>query len=237
MHDFKEKYGVYYGERLISFTVIRRKRKTLEIAVIPDGSVEVSAPEESSEDAIREKVRKRAAWIVKQQRWFKQFDPRTPARQYLGGESHSYLGRKYRLKLIDGDVDSVKLSGGYFTVIAKGTADPVKVELLLNQWYREKANKVYAEIFKRVVDSFGIKEPPRFQIKMMKTRWGSLSKKGLMTLNLSLIQTPIECIEYVIVHELCHVKHHNHSDAFYKLLAQRMPDWEKRKQKLEEALI
>ena len=141
------------------------------------------------------------------------------------------------MKLQEGDSNSLKLSGGYFCVTLKGAAEPEKVKQLLNRWYREKANKVYGEIYSRVVNTLGVMEPPRFQIKQMKTRRGSLSKNRLITLNLSLIRTPVACIEYVIVHELCHIENHNHSEAFYKLLSQRMSDWEKRKQTLEESLI
>lgn len=237
MFDFAEQYGVYYGERLISFTLIRRKRKSLQIAVLPDGTVEVTSPEESTEDAIKEKVRKRAAWIVKQQKYFQQFDPRTPPRRYLGGESHLYLGKKYRLKLSVDSRDSVKLRRGYFEIRCKGSEEPEKVRKLLYDWYREQAKRIFREIFDGVLSSLSIENPPQFQIRQMKTRWGSLSKHGLITLNLSLIKTPRECIEYVIVHELCHIEHNNHSQEFFRLLSQRMPDWEKRKQKLEETLI
>lgn len=241
LSDIEQGNSVFYGKRQISFLVIRRKRKTLEISVLPDGSVEVVAPEESPAEAIRQKVKKRAPWIIKQQRWFKQFDPRTPPRQYLGGETHAYLGKKYRLKMQTGQTPAVKLIGGYFVITtrdhANQTSDSGQAEELLNAWYREKATRVFQERFEKMIHALGIQQPPRVQIKSMKTRWGSLSKSGLMTLNLNLIRTPAECIEYVIVHELCHMNHHNHSAAFYQLLSQRMPDWEKRKQKLEEALV
>jgi predicted metal-dependent hydrolase len=79
--------------------------------------------------------------------------------------------------------------------------------------------------------------PVRLQIRDMKTRWGSLSKGGILTLNIKLIAAPKECIEYVVVHELCHLKYPNHDKKFYRLLETRLPDWEKRKQKLENLQV
>lgn len=104
-------------------------------------------------------------------------------------------------------------------------------------WYRKQSLKIFSTIFQNLCAEFGIFDLPKLQIKTMKTRWGSLSKGGILTLNSNLIQAPKDCIQYVITHEICDIEHHNHSPEFYKLLASRMPDWEKRKQKLEEALI
>jgi len=235
--DFSEQYGVYYGESLLSFTVIRRQRRTLEISVEPNQRIVVVAPLESTEEAIRQKVRKRAAWIVRQQNWFKQFDPRTPERQYLSGETHLYLGKRYRLKVSLADDSSIRLTGGYFAVQCRDTNDSVEVKKILDGWYRKQAKRFFRSVFNERCQALKIEDIPRLQIKQMKTRWGSLSKGGILTLNIALIRAPKECIEYVITHELCHIEHHNHSDAFYKLLVDRLPDWEKRKQKLEESLI
>ena len=235
--DFEEHCGVWYGSTLIVFTVHRRKRKTLEIAVLPNRHVEVTAPLESTEDAIREKVKKRAGWIVKQKNWFQKFGPRTPDRQYLGGETHLYLGKRYRLKISTGDKNQVKLSNGYFDITIQGDVSTEAVHRLLEQWYRKQASKHYKALLEELRSSFNLPSVPRLQIRAMRTRWGSLSQTGILTLNTSLIRAPKECIRYVVTHELCHVAHHNHSPDFFKLLASRMPDWEEQKLKLEQALI
>ena len=230
---------VFYGKKEIYYRIYRCKRKTLEIAVLPNCTVEIRAPIESPQEVIDMKVKKRAAWIVRQQVYFKQFNPRTPERQYLGGETHLYLGKRYRLKVVNAECISVSFVHGYIKILHTGIPTPEKVRILLRGWYREKALVLFNEIFRRLIDQFHISkaDQPKLQIREMKTRWGSLSRAGLLTLNIDLIRAPKECIEYVLVHELCHIQFHNHSKWFYKLLENRMPDWKKRKMKLEEWLI
>jgi len=230
---------ITYGKEDIVFDVLFVDRKTMELAVNPDSTVVVKAPIGTTEDEIERRIRKRARWLKKQLDYFRQFDPRTPPRRYIGGESHLYLGRQYRLKLIEGNANQVKLAKGYFWISCKDRNDPNKVKDLLESWYLEKAQCKFMESFERCWPDFerldlGL---PRLQIRRMKTRWGSLSHGGTLTLNLSLIRAPRECIDYVITHELCHLKHHDHGPEFYKLLEKVMPDWERRKHKLELALI
>ncbi len=105
-------------------------------------------------------------------------------------------------------------------------------------WYREKAKITFSAIYENAWRNFPITglSKPSVNIRKLKTRWGSLSKAGTLTLNIDLIKVPKDCIEYVIVHELCHLMHHDHSSAFYGLLERVMPEWERRKRKLEMSL-
>jgi predicted metal-dependent hydrolase len=105
-----------YGDGLIAFRLERRDRKTLAISVKPDAEVEVLAPKDAPLDKVFEKVRKRAPWIQRQQRFFRQFQPRTPNRQYVSGETHLYLGRQYRLKVVSHIQQHVKLFRGRLVV-------------------------------------------------------------------------------------------------------------------------
>ena len=231
--------SVKYGKESISFNVIHGTRKTMAIEVFPDSSVVVKAPIGTTLDEIRKRVSKRARWIIKQLQYFRQFDPRTPNRQFIGGETHLYLGRQFRLKVCEGNRNSVKLSKGLFLVESKDSVSPDKTRLLMDNWYAEKAATTYYDSFERCwpyFDKFEL-EKPRLQTRRMKKRWGSLSKGGLLTLNTDLIRAPKECIDYVITHELCHLQCHDHSSEFYRLLEKVMPDWEKRKHKLELALV
>ena len=230
---------VTYGGLPIHYEVFYVSRKTLEIAVHPDSRVVVKAPNGTSCEAIESRLKKRARWIRKQQAYFQQFAPRTPPRQYVGGETHCYLGRQYRLKLSEGREEDVKLIRGHFWVTSQDRSDAAQVKELMWSWYTQRAHEKYTESFERCWPNFERQGLPRPQLKIrrMKTRWGSLSQKGTLTLNVSLIQAPRDCIDYVITHELCHLKHHDHSPAFYRLLEKVMPDWEKRKHKLELALI
>lgn len=230
--------SINYGKANINYELLVMNRKSLEIAVHPDKSVVVKAPASSDLEAIEEKVRKRARWIKKQIAFFNQFDPRTPARRYVGGESHLYLGRKYRLKIEKAERDKVLLKNGYF-YIACVDAEPPHVKKLMDAWYRKRATEYLSKVFEDCWEGFKKEEleKPTLKVQKMEKRWGSLSLKGQLTLNLRLVQTPKECIEYVVIHELCHLVHHHHGPEFYKLLDRAMPDWMKRKHKLEMALV
>lgn len=231
--------NIVFGSVTIDYQVLYVARKTMEISVQPDCSVVVKAPLDARLDDIRSRVTRRARWIRRQQEYFRQFQPKTPPRRYVGGETHLYLGRPYRIKLSRGEAQDVKVSRGFFNVIVPEGAAPDVVKRLLDRWYAEKAAEKFKESFDHCwnASAGNCVKKPRLQVRRMKTRWGSLSKGGVLTLNTSLIQAPRECINYVITHELCHLHFHDHSIGFYELLEKVMPDWEKRKQRLELALI
>ncbi|MDA0944863.1 MAG: SprT family zinc-dependent metalloprotease, partial [bacterium] len=200
--------------------------------------VVVKAPITQSLESVEAKIRKRARWIRRQIKYFNQFDPRTPERLYVSGETHLYLGKKYRLKIQMSSKNSVVLKNGYFTIQAIQN-DSDEIKRLIEKWYKSRSKVVFSEIFESCWYAFKSKNitKPRLRIQKMDKRWGSLSPNGQLTLNLSLIRAPKDCIEYVVIHELCHLIEHNHGPEFYKLLDQTMPDWMKRKHKLELSLI
>ena len=230
--------SINYGREDIKFEVLFVKRNSMEVAVHPDSSVVIKAPIGTAAEEIKMRVTKRARWIKKQINYFRQFDPRTPPRRYIGGESHLYLGRQYRLKLTEGNISQVKLLRGYFWISCKDKDDTDNIKNLLESWYLTKARDKLKDCFEHCWPNFERLNLsyPRLKIRRMKTRWGSLSRTGTLTLNLNLIRAPRECIDYVITHELCHLKYHDHSPGFYKLLEKVMPDWENRKHKLELTL-
>ena len=124
------KNAIQYGETAIDYELLMVNRKSLEIAVHPDKSVVVKAPLSASQAAIEERLRKRARWIKRQIAYFMQFDPRTPPRRYVGGESHLYLGRKYRLKISESARDHVLLKNGYFYIESRDhQSDPCQATL------------------------------------------------------------------------------------------------------------
>lgn len=237
--NINERHSVDYGRKTIDFLLFYCDRKTMEIAVHPDNSVIVKAPVQSDITLIKKKVLKRARWILKQLNYFKQFDPKTPDRCYVSGETHLYLGKQYRLKLADGAENSVKLSRGFFHITCRSKPTPDNAKKLLDQWYLDKAKLQFAESLDCCWQKFnglGV-DQPKLSIKRMQKRWGSLSDKGTVTLNTQLIRAPKECIDYVVTHELCHLKYHDHGPDFYKLLDSVMPGWEKIKHKLELSLV
>jgi predicted metal-dependent hydrolase len=231
--------SVLYGNTTIEYEISFSDRKTLQIAVQPDCKVSVIAPHDTDEEKIKEKVHKRARWVLKQQDFFQQFLPRTPPRQYCSGESHLYLGRRYRLKIEEGTQESVRLNSGKLIITCRDNLDHNQLEQLLLKWYRQKARILFQS---RLL--YHIEQHPEFrkykatlQIRSMKKRWGSLSPKGILTLNLNLIKASLDCIDYVIIHELCHLIQHSHSPKFYRQLEKTMPDYKKRKLKLEKFLV
>ncbi|MEZ5844817.1 MAG: SprT family zinc-dependent metalloprotease [Hyphomicrobiaceae bacterium] len=229
---------VEYGGQRIGYSARYSTRKTLAIFVHPDGAVEVVAPTGTSQTVIEQRLLRRARWVLQQRHYFEQFRPRTPERRYVGGETHLYLGRQYRLKIEIGNDDGVRLKGGYFRVTVRGEPSPERVRSLLSAWYREHADAKLAERFEAVMARFARIVPgtPSIAIRPMQRRWGSYSAKGRITLNVDLVRAPLPCIDYVIVHELAHGRHPNHGRAFFDLLSQMMPDWEKRKLALERMM-
>lgn len=227
-----------YGRDTIRYEVrFLASRQTLAIEVHPDSHVLVRAPVDCPEAVIAERVQKRAAWISRQLAEFERYRPRTPARQYINGESHLYLGRQYRLKLLPGDAASVKFARGQLLVTLPGEPEAERVKALLHRWYLDRARAVFTEVLDTCLPRFNGVEHPRLIVRAMQSRWGSLSRAGSMTLNVNLVRAPRPCIEFVVTHELCHTRHRDHDARFFKLLGQVMPDWEQRKRRLEAALL
>ena len=234
-----EQYSIEYGKLSITFSVVRRKRKTLEIAVEPDSTVSIAAPLSASVESIESKVRKRAAWVLKQQRYFEHFSPRTPDRRYLSGETHLYLGRQYRLKVLRSSVIAVKLFRGQIIVQSTQPDSCEETRRLLEEWYGTKAHLKFNERLDACLQRFSRPAsvvPSGLTIRMMRKRWGSMSKRRRLLLNRRMVQAPVDAIDYVITHELCHILEPSHNAAFYKLLGKTMKDWEYRKARLERIL-
>jgi predicted metal-dependent hydrolase len=229
-------YLLKYGGYQIPFRVSFNDRKKLTIHVYPEMRVEVLAPVGRDLDVILARVQRRSRWIVRQWRYFEQFQPKQPDRRFLSGETHPYLGRHYRLKVIRDVQSDVKLVGQYFVVRHATPEDSVAIQRLLDDWYVQHAKTLFLN---RVVSWLSECRPlcmavtPTLTIRKMSHRWGSCTRRGTITLNVELIKVPLIFIDYVIVHELCHLKIHSHSDAFYRLLTRSMPDWRRRKERLD----
>ncbi|MBD1549591.1 M48 family metallopeptidase [Roseibium aggregatum] len=230
---------VKYGQHLIEFDILRRDRSTLQISVDPDATVEVVAPIEASLDAICEKVRKRAAWVRRQQRYFIQFLPRTPERRYVSGETHLYLGRQYRLKVVPHIQASVRMTRGYILVQSHSPDNPEFTRKLVEGWYKERA---YVKLSERLeINLLRFPSPEEYRpkaviVRQLSQRWGSMSPGSRLLLNRRLIEAPTDAVDYVITHELCHISEPNHGPRFFSLLDRVMPDWPKRKDRLEKIM-
>lgn len=230
---------IEYGSTIIEFNLEFAKRKSLGIKVYPDKTVKVIAPLDTDLDKIKKKVKTKAAWIIRQQDFFLSFHPITPPRRFVSGETHRYLGKQYRLKLIESEKEGVKLQAGNISVYCKDKNNKQSIENLLKAWFKDKAeqhfNKLFLELIPLATPFY--KGVPILKYRWMDKRWGSCDKNGTIHLNLELIKAPKKCIEYVIIHELCHLAHLNHSAAFYILLVELSPDWRKIKYELEKMMV
>ena len=227
--------SIEFGSRRIDFQLEYTNRKSLGITVRPDLSVIVKAPVDTSVGKIKEMIHKKAPWIIRQQSFFLAFHPKMTERKFVGGETHLYLGRQYRLKIIPAIEESVKLKGKFIEV---STLDKSRNSQLVKDWYVQNAKKKFNLIATELIEKFNKYnvEPSSIVLREMSTRWGSCTPKGKIILNPELVKAPKGCIEYVIIHELCHLVHHNHTQKFIDLQTKEMPDWEKWKSKLENLL-
>lgn len=230
-----ESHQVTFGKRKIEFSLKRSQRKTLSITVQPDVRVVITAPELASVENIKSRVKGRATWILKQQAFFETFLPKIPARRFISGETHRYLGRQYRLKVMADEETSVKLQGKFLWVRTPEKSNPASVRTLVMGWYREKAEAAFQRSLASQFAKLNgrIKRVPALRVRQMAKRWGSCTNRGEIYLNSELIYAPPSCIDYVVVHELCHLVHPNHGRQFYGLLQRSMPDWQERKARLE----
>jgi predicted metal-dependent hydrolase len=229
-------HEVSFGKGRIEFRLKRTSRRTLAITVRPDTSVVVTAPRGAAVDVVAARVRKQGMWIRRQQTYFSRFLPKLPPRRYVSGETHRYLGRQYRLKVVEGPDEGAKLTGKFIQVQTAGKGESGRVRRLVEAWYvlhaRERFARSLAECLARFHGRVGT---PHLRLRRMPKRWGSWTQRGVIYLNPELVLAPASCIDYVVTHELCHLVHARHGQAFYGLLRRVMPDWEERKDRLERA--
>lgn len=220
---------VLYGDERIEFTKVTRKAENgrVMIQVNPDCSIIVSAPESAAVRDVELAVEKRARWISKQVERFTQQNAFILPRNYVSGESHLYMGKRYLLKINSDEnaIQGVKLLRGKIEVNIRNSSSE-KVKSLLNEWYKNRAREVFTKRLAVLLEQTPwVSEKPQMRIMRMATQWGSCSPTGRLTINPHLVKASRECIDYVLLHELCHLAEHNHSDRFYRLMNQIIPKW------------
>lgn len=214
--------------------IVRKDVKQINIKVKPNCDVILTAPTDTKEADIAYVLKKREAWIDKKIAFYQENQAQTP-KEYVSGENFRYLGRNYRLKVIESKSEGVKLQRGYLQVFVKNTGNLVKKKRLVKEWYLLKAEVHFQKAIEKYQPVVK-KEIANIRIREMKTRWGSCNpSKGYINLNPELIKKPTECIEYVVFHELAHLVHADHSAKFYSYLTLYMPDWWERKDRLEKS--
>lgn len=213
--------------------VHRKNVKNVTLKVKRDKTVHLTVPNVASDHYIEKILESKKEWIENQIKNFDENYKKPQVKEMVSGESFKYLGRSYRLKVIEDKVEGVRLYRGYIEIHVKDKNNTSKKQELLKKWYQEKAKKKFAELvheYEKIVKE----EVNSIRVITMQTRWGSCNVESRnINLNLELIKKPRYCIEYVILHELSHLKYPNHSKQFWEYMSVHMPNWEWRKNKLE----
>jgi predicted metal-dependent hydrolase len=231
---------IAFGHSKIKYEIRRGKRKkTVALVIQPNASVVVLSSQFLSENRIRQIVLKRAAWILKRQEKIRRFDADNPSKDYVSGESFPYLGRQYRLKIVrtaDNENAPCKLIGGRFFITmskrmqGKRASGFIKEQFIA--WYRSRAEDKILERAQGYAQLIG-KQPSRILIRGQGKRWGSCSNSDILRFNWKIIMTPLSVLDYVIVHELCHLINKDHSDKYWNTVGSIIPDYRKKRQWLK----
>jgi predicted metal-dependent hydrolase len=237
----KMKSKITFGQKTINFSIIRsaRRKKTIALSIEPTGYVLVRAPINTPYPRLTQIVKSKAKWIIRR---LGSLDNTLPPvkKEFVSGESFPLLGRHVRLKVLqDSDVNKpvVRMHRGRIKVIVNTINDngksSIEIKDAITKWYRLQAAKRIPERTKVYSKKMGLEEPKVF-IRDQQKRWGSCNSKGILRFNWRIIMAPMSLIDYVVVHEICHLKYMNHSKLFWKYLGMIMPDYEKRERSLKE---
>ena len=217
------------------YQIIRRpRRRTVSISVKPDCSVRVMVPVHLPDQKIDELMKQKSKWIRTKIKEFQEIQRNNIKKEFTSGELFSYLGKNYRLKVITGDPEKnpVKLINGRFYVYVHFGISKEKQEKniqdQLSQWYQDHSVNRIREKVIRYSGQLGV-TPASVGIKGYKSSWGTCHSDGRIFINWRIILAPHSIVDYVVVHELCHLVHHDHSKKFWKLLGIIIPDYQERK--------
>ena len=225
---------IQYNSKTIEFQVEYRDRKTFEIRIIPPDKIRVRVPKRATEEEILKIVESKGQWINQKLFELKDFDYRKVTKEYVNGESFMYMGRNYSLQIVENSnikKPHVKLYQGKF-YIETNTRDQDILRQTMENWYREKTlEKVIerVEYFKPYIN----RVPRSIRVKEQKKRWGSCNYKGDLMFNWRISMAPSDVLAYIVLHEMCHLIHFNHSRDFWNLLESIMPDYRDKKEWLK----
>ena len=231
---------IKYGTKRIEYSVKRGKRKkTVAINVTPAAQTLVLAPYSLSREKIEKIITNKARWILEKQDYFKRLATLFPEKEFISGEQVLFLGRKYRLKINEVQGENSKeprvIGRRIFISIGRHLNQKGKKEIIKNilvKWYYAQSAEIISQRVKRYGEQLGITLPDII-IKDQKKRWGSCSNNGVLRFNWKITMAPVSIIDYIVVHELCHLKIKNHSSDFWKRVSFALPDYRERREWLK----
>lgn len=235
------KLRAHYGENSFTFELVRKNVKHINLTVHPNQTIVVSANDDVSVDEVKNFVESKGRWIISKLTYFEKTAPfeKLP-REYVTGETFRYLGRQYRLKVIEGQHQSVRYFRGTIEMYVKDIHDFTLKKSLMEEWYDERRKVVFNDSLKRMYRKMKVYDIPypNMDVRQMTRRWGSyLPHLHKIVLNKDLIIAPRFCIDYVVLHELLHTKFPDHDYYFFRNLQILMPDWQERKKILDEEVV
>ena len=221
------KYQRFLKIEDIEFKVIYSRRSTIGISVLPDSSVIVRVPYLTTLKTINRIVKEKYFWVIKHRDNYRELDNSSRNKSYTSGETYLFRGKESLLKIEKSAKPYVIFFDSTIELGTEKTDDPETVRRLLYNGYKNEAITHFPILMRKVLSEHENEKfkPEGLIIRTMKRRWGSCSNKGIVTLSTELIKLSDQYIEYVITHELCHLKHHNHGPNFYKLLTEIYPEW------------
>ena len=214
--------------------IIKKKVKNINLRIKQDGTVHLTVPMATTEDYINKFIDSKKDWIESKLKYLNECDKKADSVEIINGQSVRYLGERYTIKIIQDLNEGLKLCPEYIEIHVNDSNDKTRKKEILNEWYVKRAKDKFLELVNKYEEVLN-EQVNGIRIKTMKTRWGSCNVKTKnINLNLELIKNPQECIEYVVLHELAHLKHPNHSKQFWEYVGMHMPDWKLRRKKLEQ---
>jgi predicted metal-dependent hydrolase len=214
--------------------VVRKEIKNIHLAVYPPtGRIRIAAPHHVSDDAVRLFAISKLGWIKRNQLKFEGQERQRP-REYKTRESHYYQGKRYLLRVIETESKQrVVLRGKtYIDMFVRKETPTAKRHELMNEWYREQLKKQIPTLLKKWERKIGVKAND-WGVKLMKTKWGSCNiEQKRIWLNLELAKKPVQCLEYILMHELIHLKERHHNERFMAYMVKYLPHWKKLKTEL-----
>lgn len=229
-----KKHTFTYGNHSYEYFLVRQTRRSISLTVDPSLRIVLKCPVDCDQERIQKFLKKKWRWMDKQISYFKKYKKASSEKEFISGESFLYLGRQYKLSVKKSKEDSVALKYGRLLLSTTKDVDNKRYnKKLLEGWYLKRTEEIFNKEYRKVLKDFDYDFEPKLSIRKMSRRWGSFLSSKKIILNPKLVQASKECIDYVITHEMCHMKYKNHDKKFYNLLKSKIDNWEEIKEKLE----
>lgn len=220
----------------LKYNIVFSGRRSISIIISPEKGVTVRAPYRTSLKTIERFVQEKSVWIRKHLENHSDLTRINQGKKYFEGEIHLFRGTEYRLIITRSAKQFVRQYDNKINIGLNRTDDRVIIKTLLVKWYRQQASEIFNQKVEEICNIYKDYNfnPSEIVVKSLKSRWGSCSSKGKITLNAELIKLDERFADYVIIHELCHLKYHNHGKDYYRLLEELVPDYKSIRKELRK---